>query len=60
MKARLILALTEQVSEDDFERHHRTIVIDVPESDTINEETLKKCDIIGGEWIDEGGNNYEV
>lgn len=51
MKARLILALTEQVSEDDFERHHRTIVVDVPETDVVDEETLKKCDIIGGEWI---------
>lgn len=47
-KARLILAVTEQVSEDNFERHYKTVEIEVPENEHMN---LSKCDIIGGEWI---------
>ena len=47
-KARLILAVTEQVSEDNFERHYKTVEIEVPENKHMN---LSKCDIIGGEWI---------
>ena len=47
-KARLILAVTEQVSEDGFERHYKTIEIEVPENERID---LSKCDIVGGEWI---------
>lgn len=47
-KARLILAVTEQVSEDNFERHYKTVEIEVPEKEHMN---LSKCDIIGGEWI---------
>lgn len=47
-KARLILAVTEQVSEDDFERHYKTIEIEVPGNERID---LSKCDIVGGEWI---------
>lgn len=45
-KARLILAATEQVSENNFERHYKTVEIEVPES--LN---LADYDIIGGEWI---------
>lgn len=45
-KARLILAATEQVSENNFERHYKTIEIEVPES-----IDLAGYDIIGGEWI---------
>lgn len=45
-KARLILAVTEQVSENKFERHYNTIEIEVPES-----IDLADYDIIGGEWI---------
>ena len=45
-KARLILAATEQVSENNFERHYKTIEIEVPES-----IDLADYDIIGGEWI---------
>ena len=47
-KARLILAVTEQVSEDNFERHYKTVEIEVPENKHMN---LSECDIIGGEWI---------
>ena len=47
-KARLILAVTEQVSEDDFERHYKTVEIEVPENERID---LSKCNIVGGEWI---------
>ena len=47
-KARLILAVTEQVSEDNFERHYKTVEIEVPENEHMN---LSKGDIIGGEWI---------
>ena len=47
-KARLILAVTEQVSEDNFERHYKTVEIEVPKKEHMN---LSKCDIIGGEWI---------
>lgn len=45
-KVRLILAATEQVSENNFERHYKTIEIEVPES-----IDLACYDIIGGEWI---------
>lgn len=45
-KARLILAITEQVSENNFERHYKTVEIEVPES-----ANLADYDIIGGEWI---------
>lgn len=45
-KARLILAVTEQVSENNFERHYKTVEIEVPES-----ANLADYDIIGGEWI---------
>lgn len=45
-KARLILAVTEHVSENKFERHYNTIEIEVPES-----IDLADYDIIGGEWI---------
>ena len=47
-KARLILAVTDQVTEDGFERHYKTVEIEVPENEHID---LSKCDIIGGEWI---------
>lgn len=47
-KARIILAVTDQITEDGFERHYKTVEIEVPENEHID---LSKCDIIGGEWI---------
>ena len=34
--------------EDNFERHYKTVEIEVPENKHMN---LSECDIIGGEWI---------
>ena len=51
VKARLILAVTEQVSEWDYERHHKTVVAEVSETDSVDINTLKRSDIIGGERI---------
>lgn len=47
-KARLILAVTEQVSEYDYERHMKTVEVDVPKSDKFD---ITKADILGGEWV---------
>ena len=48
MKARIILAVTEQVSEYDYERHLKTVEVDIPEDERFD---ITKSDIIGGEWI---------
>lgn len=53
MKARLILAITEQVNECEFERHYDWIDVEVlpPKN---NDGSYKKCDIVGGKWLEEG------
>ena len=48
MKARIILAVTEQVSEYDYERHYKTVEVDIPESERFD---ITKSDIVGGEWM---------
>lgn len=48
-KARLVLGVTEQVAEDQWERHMKTVDVDVPVSADLN----PKCaDIIGGHWLE--------
>lgn len=47
-KARLVLGVTEQVAEDQWERHMKTVDVDIPVSAELN----PKCaDIIGGHWL---------
>lgn len=47
-KARLVLGVTEQVAEDQWERHMKTVDVDIPVSTDLN----PKCaDIIGGHWL---------
>lgn len=48
VKARIILGITEQVTEDGFERHYNYVDSEVE----IPDEAYKKCDIIGGVWLD--------
>ena len=50
MKARIVLAITEQVSEYEYERHFKTVEVDIPENENFD---IKKCDILGGEWEDD-------
>ncbi len=48
-KARLVLGVTEQVAENQWERHMKTVDVDVPVSADLN----PKCaDIIGGHWLE--------
>lgn len=47
-KARLVLGITEQVAEDQWERHMKTVDVDVPISVDLNP---KSADIIGGHWL---------
>ena len=50
MKARIILAVTEQVSEYNYERHFKTVEVDIPENERFD---IAKSDIVGGEWMNE-------
>ncbi len=50
MKARLILAITEQVSEYDYERHYKTVDVEVTIPD-VDKKLYKQHDIIGGQWL---------
>ncbi len=50
MKARIILAVTEQVSEYDYERHFKTVEVDIPENERFD---IAKSDIVGGEWMND-------
>ena len=47
VKARIILGITEQVSETGYERHYNYADAEVE----ILDESYKKCDIIGGVWL---------
>lgn len=48
-KARLVLGVTEQVAEYQWERHMKTVDVDIPVSAELN----PKCaDIIGGHWLE--------
>lgn len=47
-KARLVLGVTEQVAENQWERHMKTVDVDVPISVDLNP---KSADIIGGHWL---------
>ncbi len=48
VKARIILGITEQVTEDGYERHYNYADAEVE----IPDESYKKCDILGGVWLD--------
>ena len=48
-KARLVLGVTDQVAEDQWERHMKTVDVDVPISVDLNS---KGADIIGGHWLE--------
>ena len=50
MKARIILAVTEQVSEYDYERHFKTVEVDIQENERFD---IAKSDIVGGEWMND-------
>ena len=49
-KARLVFGVTEQVTEDHWERHMKTVDVDIPVSADLNP---KEADIIGGHWIED-------
>jgi len=57
MKARIILAITEQVTENQYERHYATVDAEIISSKV--DETYRRCDIIGGEWLPEEGKENE-
>ncbi len=48
-KARIILGITEQVTEYGYERHYKYADAEIE----IPDEAYKKCDIIGGVWLNE-------
>lgn len=49
MRARLVLAITEQVGEYGYERHYKSVDVEV--LPPYCEDKLIKCDILGGQWI---------
>lgn len=48
MKARLILAITEQVGECEYERHHDWVDVEVV---LPNNKDYREYDILGGQWL---------
>lgn len=51
MKARLILAITDQVSDLELERHYDWVDVEVISPQ--DKRKLSGYDIIGGQWLDE-------
>ncbi len=57
MKAKLILAMTEQVAEDHWERHYDSVELEVviPNHNLFRMNDMQKVfeesDIVGGQWI---------
>lgn len=49
MKARLVLAVTEHAGEYEYERHYKSVDVEV--LPPYNEDELAKCDILGGHWL---------
>lgn len=57
MKARLTVAITEQVGECEYERHYDWVDVEVLLPKSLN-KNYKKCDIIGGQWLKESEGKY--
>lgn len=52
MKARIILGITEQVGEYEYERHYDWVDVEVlPPYNRY--PSYRRCDIIGGKWLED-------